>query len=192
VTSLSSLTHARTSAARAPMLWGLSGVPERSARRLEQWLDSLADLTVDEWIDIAHHSSIRDARDLASACARVDRAIVAHELEVTAWFIRDLVETAVQPGRSPTLRRSRHARSQLAVARSAAEWAALALAMEHWLAPSDRALLWAPFAEAGAGTQVADSDPVVSSALGPGSRSSSSVAIAGTRRTKTLPPPSRS
>jgi hypothetical protein len=193
VTSFFNWAHARESGvgvSTPSTLWGLNGVPDRSARRLEQWLDVLAELTADEWIDIADRARSRDARGVSSACARVELAISAHELEVTAWFIRDLVETAVLRAHPLTLARSRRVRSQLAIARSATAWAALAHATAQWLAPSDHDLLLAPFS--GARTQLADSDPVLSSALGPGSRSSSSVAIAGTRRTKTLPPPSRS
>jgi hypothetical protein len=135
----------------------------------------------------------RDAQAVAGACARVETAIAGHTLDVAAWFIRDFVETAAQIVRPHAVRRSRRAQSRLALTLAAAQWAALAVATEQWLAPGDRALLCAPFAnDAQPGSQFAASDAVPLSALAPGSRSSSSVGIAGTRRTKTLPPPSRS
>ena len=174
-------------------MWGLDGLPERSAHALERWLQFLATLALDEWIVIGCRCKSRDGQAVASACARVETAIADHRLDVAAWFIRDAVDTVAQIVRPQAVRRSRRAQSRLALALAAAQWAALAVATEQWLAPGDRASLCAPFtSERQAGNQFAASDAVPLSALAPGSRSSSSVAIAGTRRTKTLPPPSRS
>jgi hypothetical protein len=134
-------------AAEPRTLWALNGLPESTARGLEQWLDSLGGLSLDEWMRVGEGCLQREHSMLAMtrACARVEKAIAAHELGVTAWLVRDLVETATHHVRRQGARRSRRTRSQLAVARMAAEWAALAMATQQFIGAADLDALCAPF-----------------------------------------------
>jgi hypothetical protein len=127
--------------------WALSGLPECAARGLERWLDSLDELTLAEWTRIGEQCTKRDQAMLAMtrACARVEKAIAAHELGVTAWLLRDMVETATSRVRQHAARRSRRVRSQIAVARMAAEWAALAMMTRQFIAAADLDTFCAPF-----------------------------------------------
>lgn len=127
--------------------WALSALPQSTARGLERWLDALATLSLDEWMRIGDRCLQRDESTLAMAraCARIEKAISAHDLAVTAWLVRDVVETATYHVRRQGACRSRRARSQLAVARMAAESAALAMAAQPFIAATDLDLLCAPF-----------------------------------------------
>lgn len=137
-------------AAEPPTLWALSALPELTARGLDRWLESLAELTLDDWMRIGDQCLGRDNDTLAvtRACARVEKAIDEHELAVTAWLIRDVVETATCHVRRAAARGGRRAHARLVVARMAAEWAALALATQRWLSASDLDALCAPFERA--------------------------------------------
>jgi hypothetical protein len=128
-------------------LWALNGLPRATARELEQWLDALRDVPLEAWIRIGDRCASREY-DLTTtrACRRVDRAVAEQELEVSAWLVRDLVETATDHLRHESSGRPRSVRAQIAVGRMAAEWAALAIACQTWLQPADRDLLCAPFA----------------------------------------------
>lgn len=136
---------------RAPesrTLWALNGLPHTIARELEQWLDALGELPLEEWIRIGERCASREHEFVTTtrACRRVEKAIDQQKLEVTAWLVRDLVETATDHVRRDMARRPRRVRAQLAVARMAAEWAALAMACQASLQPADREVLSVPFA----------------------------------------------
>ncbi len=123
------------------------GCPTSTACGLERWLDSVGELTLTEWTRIGSECAQRDHALLAMtrACVRVENAIAANELAVMAWLIRDAVETVTDHVRRQAARQSRRVRSQLAVARMAAEWAALAMATQQFIAPADLDTLCAPF-----------------------------------------------
>jgi hypothetical protein len=134
-------------AAEARTLWALNGLPDTTARYLERWLDALAALPLDEWTRIGQQCVQRDHAMLAMtrACSRVETAIADHDLAVTAWLVRDAVETATYHVRRHAACQPRRVRAQLTVARMAAEWAALALATQPWLTAGDLNDLCAPF-----------------------------------------------
>ena len=128
-------------------LQALDGLPAESAIAFERWLDGLADLPLDRWIAVgracAHHASDRQQRMTSSALLE---AIVAdRRLGLTAWFIGDMVQTAAHAAATAASRARRSTRRDFAAARSAADWAALAIATQTWLPCVDRDALCAPF-----------------------------------------------
>ena len=133
-------------------LWVLNGLPPEAARDVEQWLDALARLSLDAWLQMAAHCSAPDQAPLplTRACSRVERIIADQGLEFTAWLVRDLVDTATHRVRHAAGRQSRQVRARVAVACTAAEWAALAKACRPWLSADDHDLLCAPFVESSA------------------------------------------
>lgn len=139
--------RALTADAQPQGLWTLQGLPPASAQRLERWLDTLATIPLAEWIRIGERCFSRDGALLTTtvACAHVERAIEEHELQVTAWLVRDLVETTVFGIRQAAARGPRRIRAQIAIARMAAEWAALAIATEAWITEADRDVLCGAF-----------------------------------------------
>ena len=118
----------------APAAWMLDDLPVPSAQRLDQWLDALAALPMTEWTRIGDRCLDGDwALATSRARSHIERAIEMHQLHVSAWIVRDLVQTAVFDVRHQTLRAPRSIQRRTAVAVAAAEWAALAIAMEAWL-----------------------------------------------------------
>jgi len=144
--------------AQAQGLWTLRGLPAASAQRLERWLDALRAIPVEEWIRIGEQRLCGDRALLTatSACSHIERAIEQQDLHVTAWLVRDSVETTVYGIRQATTRGPRRMRAHIAIARMAAEWAALAIATEAWISRADVETMCAPF-ESIAGT-LADSN----------------------------------
>ena len=135
------------SAAEVPALWTLDGVPVASARRLECWLDALATIPMTEWIRVGErciHS--RDALLTTTvACSHIERVVDAQGLHVTAWLVRDMVETTVFDIRQQAAHAPRRVRAHIAIARMAAEWAALAIATEAWIPRADLETMCAMF-----------------------------------------------
>jgi hypothetical protein len=125
------------------------GLPQHSADALERWLDSLYLLSRNDWLAIGRSDGIRaiphSERDIA--CNAVSAAIADRGLQLTAWFVRDVIETAawyaVSIGASASRTSGRF--GQLDEARSHAEWAALAIATRSWLADGNFRLLYGPF-----------------------------------------------
>jgi hypothetical protein len=136
-------------AAAPPRLWLLGDLDPAAARDLEQWLDDVARLPVQAWFRIADRCGAPDRPRLAveCACARLECIIAANRLELTAWLVRDLVDSTLFRIAHPGPRPSRADRARLCVARVAVERAALAIACRPWLPPSDVDLLCAPVAE---------------------------------------------
>ena len=130
-------------------LWVLNGLPHTIARELEQWLDAVGELPLEEWVRIGERFASHEHGFVTTtrACRRVAKAIDQQKLEVTAWLVRDLVETATYHVQREMARRPRRVRAQLAVARMAAEWAALAIACQAPLQSAEREVLCAPFGE---------------------------------------------
>jgi hypothetical protein len=125
----------------------LDGLPAESASALERWLDALAELPLDRWLAVGQACT----RDVAGRQRRVTstallEAIVSDQrIELAAWFIGDLVQTAAYPATRAAARARRSTQRDFAVARSAAGWAALAIATRTWLPRADHDALCAPF-----------------------------------------------
>lgn len=128
-------------------LEALDGLPAESATALERWLDALAELPLDRWIAVGRaYARDRSSRQRAATSSALLEAIVAdQQLELTAWFIGDMVQTAAHAAATAASRSRRSVRRDFASARSAADWAALAIATEAWLPRVDRDVLCAPF-----------------------------------------------
>jgi hypothetical protein len=126
-------------------------LPRSSARAVEQWLDALQDLPLDAWFAVTGRDGDDQPSEQEREVARraVIGAIAGHGLEVTAWFIKDMVATAAYNAMRLAARTSSRGRSRLAAAQSAAEWAALAVAAEPWLEPAHVAILCDPMMRAG-------------------------------------------
>ncbi|HSQ29475.1 MAG TPA: hypothetical protein VLN49_06490 [Gemmatimonadaceae bacterium] len=135
--------------AESRVLWILNGLPHTTGREVEQWLDALAELSLDEWIRVAERCAVVEytALPMTRACERIERVIAEQGLEFTAWLVRDLVYSASYPVRRAGMRQPGRMRARIAVARMAAEWAALAKTCRPWLSPTDHDLACAPFAE---------------------------------------------
>jgi hypothetical protein len=135
--------------AESRVLWGLNGLPHPTGREVEQWIDALAEFSLDEWIRVAARCAGVEYATLpmTRACRRIERVVAEQGLEFTAWLVRDLVDSATYPVRRAAMRQPRRMRARIAVARMAAEWTALAKTCRPWLSPSDHDLVCAPFAE---------------------------------------------
>jgi hypothetical protein len=126
----------------------LFGLPPRSADALELCLENLHAFSCDDWIALARSADAMSPASCDDARKAVSDAITRHQLELTAWFVRDMVHTAASAatlGGAGAIRRNRH---QVARARVHAEWAALAIATRSWLSPRDYELLCRPFSKA--------------------------------------------
>lgn len=135
--------------AESRVLWVLNGLPHTTGRGVEQWLDALAELSLDDWIRAAERCAAVEhtALPMTRACMQIERVVAEQGLEFTAWLVRDLVDSATHPVRRAAMRQPRRMRARIAVARMAAEWAALAKTCRPWLSPADHDLVCAPFAE---------------------------------------------
>jgi hypothetical protein len=123
------------------------GLAPESAHALESWLDALAELPLERWIAVGR-ACPRDlhSRQQRTASSALLEAIVAdQQLALTAWFIGDMVQTATYAAATAASRAGPSERRDFAAARSAADWAALAIATQAWLPRVDRDALCAPF-----------------------------------------------
>jgi hypothetical protein len=128
-------------------LQALDGLPAESATALEHWLDALAELPLDRWIAVGR-AYARDGfgrQRGATSSALLEATVADQQLELTAWFIGDMVQTAAHTASTAASRSRRSARRDFASARSAADWTALAIATEAWLPRADHDALCAPF-----------------------------------------------
>lgn len=125
----------------------LDGLPAESACALERWLDALAALPVDRWIAVGRAlRDMPDRRARATSSALLEAILADRRLELTAWYIGDLVQTTAYGAAAAASRAGRSTRRDFAAALSAADWAALAIATQTWLPRVDRDTLCAPFA----------------------------------------------
>ena len=121
------------------------GLPASSADALDRWIDALDSFSLDDWLRAAQSGDAQPHSMRDAARHAVGEAIANHSLEVTAWFVRDMIVTAACRS---TLRGAIHTRGirrGLVDARSCAEWAALAIATQTWLQPRHWRLLCSPF-----------------------------------------------
>jgi hypothetical protein len=127
----------------------LDGLPNESASALESWLDALAEWPLDRWIAVGR-ACARDVsghQQSVTARALLEAIVADQQLELTAWFIGDMVKTAAYSAATAASRASQSVRRDFAIARLAADWAALAIATQTWLPRADRDALCAPFDE---------------------------------------------
>ena len=152
LTSLSDSVDRRRSSPRRPAL--LSGDEQRPVAEVSTLVDWLADLPLPLWLDIGR-SVASDRLRLAvrgAAWEELQRAICAKELQITAWFVRDAVETAAFLAGHSVRQWSPEDRRFFAAAHGAVEASALALLARPFLElpyfeilyepVSDRADVW--------------------------------------------------
>jgi AcrR family transcriptional regulator len=145
VSRQSRATSLSCSAGQSPFQ-ALDGLPAESACALERWLDALADLPVDRWIAVGRaFRDVSDRRENATSCALLEAILADQQLELTAWYIGDMVKTTAYRAATLASRATRATRRDFAAARSAADWAALAIATQTWLPRVDRDTLCTPF-----------------------------------------------
>ncbi len=122
----------------------LCGVPGRSTQALERWLETLHAFSCDDWIAVARSGDACSPVEWEAARQAASDTITGHHLELTAWFIRDMISTAacVMTHGTGSTRRNRY---QFARARAYADWAGLAIATRTWLSRRDYELLCSPF-----------------------------------------------
>jgi hypothetical protein len=125
----------------------LGALPGNEARAVERLLDSLHELPLDRWCAAAIVSSMSARYEEAQSA--VFTTISNHELALTAWLIRDMVETAAHSAERLAVRKSLRIRRAFASARVAAEWATLATAVRPWILPVYHDALLEPFERVG-------------------------------------------
>lgn len=112
------------------------------------FVDRLAALTLDQWLDVGHRL-VTDHETLAlrsTSWAIMDATIADRRLGVAAWHVRDAVETTAYLASDAASRLSRRERRLFAGAHAAAEDAALAVLVREHLSLEDFAVLCKPFA----------------------------------------------
>lgn len=124
------------------------GLPHRSANALERWLGTLYAFSTDDWLRAARLANAQAELQRAAAREAVAEVITKHQLEVTAWLVRDMVATVACHSTSRGDVAARRVRRELGHARSLAEWAALAIATRTWLPPAHVGVLCDPFGAA--------------------------------------------
>jgi hypothetical protein len=130
---------------------------ESSLRRVNPFIDRLAELRVSDWVAIGR--TVIEGRSAiaarSAAWVTVDATIAHWRLGVVAWHVRDAIETAafLACHSGPVL--SRSDRQMFFAAQGAAEDAALALLVHGYIPEQDVESLCAPFAA------FASLDPVV-------------------------------
>jgi hypothetical protein len=109
--------------------------------------DRLTALPIAEWLEVGRSESIDSAgmAQRATAFAILEAAIAAHGLGIAAWYARDTVETSACLAGCGMPCWTARERRLMAAAHGAAEAAALALLARDVLAPTDFAVLIAPF-----------------------------------------------
>ncbi|HVX41041.1 MAG TPA: hypothetical protein VHB25_15845 [Gemmatimonadaceae bacterium] len=127
-------------------LVAFDGIPAPRARAVERWLEHLAELPLAEWLAASRAMAGCDHHGVRGARTRVNDEIDDRQLALTAWCIRDHVATCAHAQTLAARAARRAVRREFAVARGAAEWAALAIALEEWIPSDDHELLCRPFA----------------------------------------------
>ena len=120
-------------------------------RRVDDFVDQLAGAPLSWWLEIGRSLGVDTQGHTGRSTARaiLDATIEDRRIGVAAWYARDAVETAAfivaeqARGWLPADRRD------FAVARSAAESAALALLANSFIPREDATVLCAPFSELG-------------------------------------------
>ncbi len=117
--------------------------------RVDEFVDRLASLPFATWAEIG--AGVSGDRDLlarrATAHTLLDAILADRQLLVTAWYVRDAVDTAAFLASRTAITPKSAQRRLFAAAHGAAEAAALALLAADHLARADRDVLCEPFAE---------------------------------------------
>jgi hypothetical protein len=118
-----------------------------SARAADAFIDRLAAQPLSRWLDLGRVlvSDRSGLRERQRAWRRVDSVIAAHALSVSAWYIRDAVDTIVFLCSCERQRWTGDERLALAAAHAAAEAAALSLLVQGLADEREVELLCAPF-----------------------------------------------
>ena len=124
------------------------GLPASSADALDRWIDALDSFSLDDWLRSAESGNHQPHSMRDAARHAVGEAITNHSLEVTAWFVRDMIVTTMCRSTRRDVLATPRIRRALADARSHAQWAALAIATQSWLQPAHVRLLCSPFSAA--------------------------------------------
>jgi hypothetical protein len=114
---------------------------------VDAFVDRLAELTLDQWLDVGHRL-VTNQETLAlrsTSWAIMDATIADRRLGLVAWQARDAVETMAYLASAAAPRLSRRERRLFAAAHAAAEDAALAVLAREHLPREDFAVLCAPF-----------------------------------------------
>ena len=139
--------------------WETAAVNAEDAARCEAFLDRLEGLSRAEWLEAGGRILARSGGEPEAAARQasdaLDAVITERQLGVTAWLVRDAVETvtyvascAGDPGESrrhPAPPCTGNERASLTAARVAAERAALAHLARPWLSRAVYLTLVAPF-----------------------------------------------
>jgi hypothetical protein len=156
-TLLTGLVAGGAIAARARRRGGRIPLPESVANltpndepalsSVDAFVDRLAELTLDQWLDVGHRL-VTNQETLAlrsTSWAIMDATIADRRLGLAAWHARDAVETMAYVASAAAPRLSRRDRRLFAAAHAAAEDATLAVLVRGHLSPQDFAVLCAPF-----------------------------------------------
>jgi hypothetical protein len=139
--------------------WETAGIDAGDAARCDAFLEELEGLSRAEWLETGRRVLARAAGDSGASVQQaadvLDAVIAQRQLGVTAWLLRDAVETvaygarcASDPGvarRHPAPPCTTSERTDLSAARVAAERAALAYLARPWLSRAAYLTLVAPF-----------------------------------------------
>ena len=128
------LRHCGDRQRSSPMLL-LSGHEQRPAAEVNAFVDWLAGMPLAVWLGIGRGVANERTRITARGVAwdELQRAICAHELQISSWFVRDAVETAAFLASHSVRRWSPEDRRFFAAAHGAAEISALALLARPFL-----------------------------------------------------------
>lgn len=121
---------------------------EPGLAEVDVFVDRLAELPIDVWLDIGR-SLLGDSSTVgqrATAFAILEATIGTHGLGLAAWYTRDAVETSAFVASKSVSRWTSEDRCIFAAAHAAAEDAALAVLARDKLATRDFDLLVVPFA----------------------------------------------
>jgi len=129
--------------------------------RAHSFIDTLAELPPSSWLEVGRSLlADRDGRATRDvAWSALERVIREHQLEVSAWNVRDAVETVAFLVTPSHARLSRAERRSSDAARQAAEDAAAAMLARPYLDVADFETLCAPFGECPGGAPAGGSSP---------------------------------
>jgi hypothetical protein len=114
---------------------------------VDTFAERLAELPAEHWLAVGREliadGAAADGR--VTAIMSLETAIVARELGIAAWYVRDAVDTSAYLAGQSVTRWTSAERRAFAAAHGAAEDAALALLARPGIAPAELAVLCAPF-----------------------------------------------
>jgi hypothetical protein len=142
----------RMKAGRLPLpqrVTELTPADEPGLAPVDTFADEMSALPVEKWLEVGR-TLVADeaaASRRATAIAALEATIDRRGLGVTAWYVRDAVDTGAYLASHAVPRWTSADRRIFAAAHGAAEDAALALLARDHVAPADFEVLFAPFAQ---------------------------------------------